>query len=117
MSRNRAKGTLAESALVKYLTANGFPHAERRALAGELDKGDITGTIGLAWEVKNAKTYKFPAWLDETKFETENAKADFGILIVKPNGVGVGNVQDWWAVLTVEDLVKLIRDAGYGDPR
>ena len=117
MSRNRAKGTLAETALVKYLESHGFPHAERRALHGTEDKGDITGTVGLAWEVKNHKEYNIPGWIREIAIEKKNAKADFGILVVKPNRVGVDAVNQWWAVLTIEDVVALLRDAGYGDPR
>lgn len=115
MSKAKQKGTSAESALVKYLQANGFPNAERRALTGSLDQGDITGTPCLAWEVKNHKAYHIPAWLKECEIETGNAKADFGILAVKPNGVGLGNAGQWWAIMTMDQMVKLLREAGYGD--
>jgi len=117
MSKSKAKGTVAESALVKYLLQQGFPGAERRALTGNNDHGDITGIPGLVMEVKNQRTYHIPAWLDETEIETANAKADFGLLIIKPNGVGLGNVGDWWAVLPVCDAISLLREAGYGDPK
>jgi len=117
VSRAKAKGTAAESALVRFLSGQGFPNAERRALTGQFDQGDVTGTPCLAWEVKNHKTYHFPAWLKETETERINAKADFGILVVKPNGVGLTNAGQWWAVMSVADIVNLLRDAGYGDPR
>ena len=116
MSKSKQKGTLAESAFVKFLQGHGFPGAERRALAGELDKGDITGTPALTFEVKNHKSYKFPEWIKESKQEKKNAGADYCPLIVKPVGIGVSSVSDWWAVLPVEDMVKLLREAGYGDP-
>jgi hypothetical protein len=48
MTRSKDKGTAAESLVVKYLQSTYWPHAERRALSGGLDKGDITGTPGLA---------------------------------------------------------------------
>ena len=115
MSAARSKGTLAETALVKFLAVNGFPHAERRALHGTEDKGDITGTVGLAWEVKNHRSYHFPEWFKELKEETKNARADHGILIVKPNRVGVNDVGDWWALMPVAAIVQLLREAGYGD--
>lgn len=115
MSKAKQKGTSAESGLVKYLQANGFPMAERRALTGSLDQGDITGTPCLAWEVKNHKAYHIPEWLRETEIETGNASADFGILAVKPNGVGLGNAGQWWAIMTMDQMVKLLREAGYGD--
>jgi len=116
MSRAKQKGTAAESALVKFLVGQGFPGAERRALTGSFDQGDITGTPCLAWEVKNHTTYKIPAWIKETEFERVNAKADFGILAIKPNGVGLSNAGQWWAVLPMEAMVRLLREAGYGDP-
>ena len=115
MSKAKQKGTLAESALVKFLQSAGFPNAERRALAGINDLGDITGTPCLAWEVKNHRTYQIPAWLKETKIEQENAKADYGVLIVKPNGVGTSTAGKWWAIMSVEDMTNLLREAGYGD--
>ena len=70
----------------------------------------------MAWEVKNHKSYSIPAWLKETKIEQENAEADFGILVVKPNGVGL-DAGKWWAIMTVEDITNLLRDAGYGNKR
>lgn len=116
MSKARQKGTLAETAFVKFLARHGFPHAERRALHGTDDKGDVTGTVGLAWEVKNHKTYQIPAWMKEAQLEAQNAKADYGLLVIKPNRVGTDSVADWWVVLPVSDAVKLLREAGYGDP-
>ena len=119
LSKAKQKGTSAETALVRFLQGQGFPGAERRALggggAGE-DLGDITGTPCLAWEVKNHATYKIPAWLRESQIEAENAKADFGILAVKPNGIGLTNAGNWWAIMSMADMVRLLREAGYGDP-
>jgi len=117
MSKAKAKGTAAETAVVNYIAGQGFPGAERRALAGSSDLGDITGIPGLVMEVKNHKSYKFPEWIKETEIEKNNAKADFGILIVKPNGVGITRVGDWWAVMPLSEMMNLIRDAGYGDSR
>ena len=51
-----------------------------------------------------------------TEIERVNAKADFGILAIKPNGVGLSNAGQWWAVLPMEAMVRLLREAGYGDP-
>ena len=123
MSKSRQKGTAAEAAVVRFLnTPHGsasaaFPYAERRALHGNADKGDVTGCGPLMFEVKAARTYKFPEWMKEVKEQTENAKADYGFLICKPNGVGFTRTGDFWAVMTLADLVNLLRDAGYGEPR
>ena len=122
MSKAKQKGTAAETALVRFLQGQGFPNAERRALggggAGE-DLGDITGIPALCMEVKNHATYKIPAWIKETETERQNAKADFGILVVKPNGIGMtpDKVGKWWAIMPMQEMMNLLRDAGYGDPR
>ena len=116
MSRAKQKGTSAESAFVNDARVQeSFPMVERRALSGALDQGDVSGAPGLVFEIKNHKTYKFPEWLKETEVERVNAKADFGILVVKPNGVGLKSVTDWWAVMTVGQILDLLREAGYGD--
>jgi Holliday junction resolvase len=117
VSKNKQKGTLAETALVRYLQANGFPGAERRAMAGAKDLGDLLGAGQLTWEVKNQKTYSIPEWLRELQAEKTNANMEHGVLVIKPRGVGVSQVGSWWAVLTVKDFVELARDAGHGDER
>ena len=116
MRRSKQKGTSAESAFVKNeRVLESFPMVERRALSGVNDMGDVAGAPGLVFEIKNHKSYKFPEWLKETEVERINAKADYGVLVVKPNGVGLGSVQDWWAVMTIGQMLDLLREAGYGD--
>jgi len=117
MSKSKQKGTSAETAVVKYLNANGFPTAERRILKGSLDEGDITGIPDLVIEVKNQRVYKIPEWLRELEEEITNAGATFGFVIAKPNGVGMTSVGKWWAIMPLETLVLELRDAGWGDDR
>lgn len=122
MSKAKQKGTAAETALVRFLQGQGFPGAERRALGGGgvgEDLGDITGIPALCMEVKNHATYKIPAWLKETEIERQNAKADFGILVVKPNKVGMtpDKVGQWWGIMPMQMMMDLLREAGYGDPK
>jgi hypothetical protein len=114
MSRSKQKGTLAESAVADYLKST-WETVERRVLSGKNDKGDIAGIPKIVIEVKNQKSYKFSEWLKETKIEQINAEADYGVLVVKPNGVGVSKTDQWWAVLPLEDLVSLLRKAGYAE--
>jgi len=114
MSRSKQKGTLAESAVADYLKST-WETVERRVLSGKNDKGDIAGIPKIVIEVKNQKSYKFSEWLKETKIEQINAEADYGVLVVKPNGVGVSKTDQWWAVLPLEDLVSLLTKAGYAE--
>ena len=111
-NRPKAIGTAAETAVVRYLAAHGFPAAERRALHGATDLGDITGTPGIVWEVKGGEAAKdasdkrVAAWFDEAREEAGNAGATYGFLIVARRRK---NVRDWWAVIDVCDLAKLVR--------
>jgi hypothetical protein len=107
VNKPRNKGTAAETAVVGYLQEHGWLHAERRSLHGQLDKGDITGTPGLAWEVKAGVSLKIGQWLVEAGIERLNASADHGILVVKPSGLGVKSVEQWYAVMINADFIRL----------
>lgn len=120
MSKAKQKGTAAETALVKFLQKNGFPGAERRALGGGghgEDLGDVAGTVGIAWEVKNQRQYNFHQWLRETELERIHSRSDYGILVVKPNGIGLAKPEDFWAIMPISFIVDLLREAGYGDAK
>lgn len=108
VNRPKNKGTAAESAVVDYLSVNGWPHAERRSLKGALDKGDVTGCPGLCFEVKVGDGgLRLGSWLVETGIERINAGADFGVLAVKPLGLGRKNVASWFAVMLQAEFDKL----------
>lgn len=113
VNRPKAIGTAAETAVVRYLRLHGFGQAERRALTGTYDQGDITGTPGICWEVKAGKAAKTAsdgqvvAWLNETEAERVNARADVGVLVLARAGIGPLNAGQWWAVLPLRDLPRL----------
>ena len=46
--------------------------------------------------------------------DRDNGK-DLGIVVLRLNGQGEKSVSDWVCLLRLEDAVKLLRDAGYGD--
>lgn len=108
----KAKGRHAENVWVEYLRACGWPYAERRRLAGINDRGDIAGTPGITWEIKNQKAHDFPGWLRELAAEQTNTGDPVGVLVVKPRGVT--NAGDWWCVMTGRQLVQLLTEAGWG---
>jgi hypothetical protein len=109
MSKSKQKGTLAETAVADFLQQT-FSAVERRTLSGKNDKGDIAGVPGCVVEVKNQRSYKIHEWMKETETERINASVDVGILVIKPNGVGVSKVNEWWAVVSLETITKLIKD-------
>lgn len=114
MSKQRAKGTAAETAVVRYLQDHGFPCAERRALHGVNDKGDVTGIGPIVLEVKNHKTMDLAGWIRELEAEMANADTDLGSVVIKKRGTtDPGN---WYALLPFGIFVELLREAGFGEP-
>lgn len=108
---SKMRGTQWESALVAYLIAQGWPHCERRALNGSLDRGDIAGVAGVMIEAKNCKAITIPAWIDEAQAQKANSGAAVGIVWWKRRGKtdpGQGFVS-----MTGAQFVELLRLAGF----
>lgn len=110
--RPRDIGTRAESALVKWLRDNGFPGAERRALRGRYDAGDVTGIPSVAVQVKAGAMAQDPSdqqvqrWLDEAAEQAVNAGATVPVLVLRR--AGHADPGRWWAWLRSDDLVPLL---------
>lgn len=104
MSRERAKGTAFETAVVGVFRER-FPHVERRAMSGVLDRGDLAGVPGFVIECKAHKTPSFGVWLREAEAERVNAGVEFGAVVSKCPGKGPS---DSLFVMRLEDAVRLI---------
>lgn len=111
MSASRAKGTAWESAIVGYLLGRGWPHAERRALNGSQDKGDIAGILGWVIEAKNARAITLAEWAKELEAEVRNAKAHGGVLWIKRRGKS--SPADGYVVMDGTTFTRLLGEAGY----
>lgn len=110
---NRPKdiGTRGETAVVKAARACGFGCAERRALAGSADVGDVLLCPGVIVEVKagqqtaNPSDRQVAAWIAETVAEQGNARADVALLVLRRPGKG--DAAAWWAYMLAGQLVDL----------
>lgn len=111
VNRPKIKGTAAETAVVNCLRRFGWPHAERRALSGALDKGDVSGVPAVCIEVKDCKTLTFGPWLKEAQVETANANAEVGFVWAKRRGHL--DPADWFVVMDGATAMKLLKAAGY----
>lgn len=111
MSANQQKGTRAAEAVARYLMDVGWPHAERRALHGNLDRGDITGVAGVCIQVKDDKSFRFGEWLVAVEHQRVNADAAQGLLVVKRRGFA--DPGQWYAIQTLRGAQILLKDAGY----
>lgn len=109
-STAKAKGRDTETRFVDYLR-RWVPHAERRRLTGSHDRGDIAGTPGICWEIKSGARLDLATWMHELEAEVTNDHAVHGALVIRPKGRP--NPHDWWAVLTVPDLLDLLTEAGW----
>lgn len=107
------RGYRSQKVLALYLAEHGFPFAESTG-AGRSGT-DITGTVGIDWEVK-ARTGFNPAAVITQMKERNNGK-DIQLAVLRLNGQGEKSVGDWVALTRLETLVELLRDAGYGDPK
>lgn len=117
MSKSRAKGTLAESALVNFLRGHGHPYAERRALRGNCDCGDVAGIPGVVIEVKNAARLDLAGWVKEAAAEAENDGAAVWFVVAKAKGVGVDRAGEWFAITSVAVMADLLAEDRAGDER
>jgi hypothetical protein len=95
--------------VVEYLREHGFPYAERRALSGALDKGDLVGIPGVMIECKAEKSITLADYMDEVKVQTANAGAQLGVAVVKRRNRPVG---DAYVVLPLSAFADLLADAG-----
>jgi hypothetical protein len=112
-NRPKAIGTATETAVVRALHTLGFPGAERRALHGALDLGDITACPGIILEVKGGQAAKTASdlqvhvWHGETMRERDQAGADIGLLVLARKGIGPANARHWWVVTSAPTLAYL----------
>ena len=108
-SAAKCKGSQAERDVVAYLKANGFPYADRRVAGATLDKGDISGVLGVTIEIKNHARLDLAGWLAELEVEMKNDSAWTGVVIHKRKGKG--DVGEWYATLPVKVWLALLRKA------
>lgn len=119
MSKSKAIGTRAETALRNYLLSVGYSELEahRNVLTGQDDEGDVwlrEPRKGLmVFEVKGGKAAKeasheqMKKWYGEAEREMNNAGAAFGFLVTQRAGVGYPRAGEWWAYSTLGDLSSL----------
>lgn len=110
----RVKGHSAERAAARYLRSAGYPLAitSRNALGhdGAPQETDILGIPGVSIEVKNRKALNIGSGLCQARIQAGPERIP--VLLVKPYGVGLEKVGEWWAMLYFQDLVPLFPGEG-----
>lgn len=107
---NRRKGHVAERDLCRWLRAHGFPGAERAVRTGfrtagraSADPGDVTGTPGIVWSVKDCAVEQTAQWLAEADAMLTAAGADVALLVHKRRGHA--DPARWWCWLPLGMVV------------
>lgn len=145
MSKSKDIGTAAETAVTMYARGNGFPFAERRALHGTTDLGDVLMAPGFILEIKGGAVAEalregdLAGWMDELAEEQANTAAVFGrpvagMLVTKRRGYGPARAGYWFAHFSASEWLEIpaahdfrvttplaaaldiARWHGYGDP-
>lgn len=116
MTRNRASakkaGTSWESEIVAALIRNGWPHAERRRLAGSRDRGDVAGVAGVVIEAKNTSKLALAEAVDEAIAEARNDSTEsHGVAWIKRRGKA--RAEDGYVVMPGSTFMQLLKEASY----
>ena len=102
MGANKDKGTRAESAVVRLAREMYWPYAERRALSGGKDRGDIAGVLGVTIQVKDVERRSVGKWQQDTLEQSFNDNTNTCVLIVKTK---YKNVRQWDAYIPLYQLL------------
>ena len=105
MSKQRAKGTAAETAVVNYLRFAGFQHADRAPLRGKNDQGDITGLGSVCVEVKNHQQINLADFLDQARREGKGWAA-YSVAWIKRRGKS--SPGDWYVLMDGATFVHML---------
>jgi hypothetical protein len=113
---NKIKGDKFELALREHCRAAGFD-ADRTRAGYARDHGDIHLAAGVSGprvivQAKNHREMRLFEWLREVAEQRDAAGAEHGFVVVKRPRVGDPGRQ--YAVLELDWLLALLREAGYG---
>lgn len=108
-SRNKAKGSAWEHAIVEHLRNAGWPYAERRIAGAAKDRGDIAGVVGVVIEAKNTASRNLAGWIEETELERVNDGAWLGVVWHKRTGKS--SAADGYVTMTGAQFTALLARA------
>ena len=105
------RGFQTQAIVARYLAAHGWPYA-MSAGAGR-EGSDITGVLDLDVECKARTGFSPLAAIKQMQARRRTGALPFAVL--RMDGTGETTIDDWPCVIRLEDLVALLREAGYGD--
>lgn len=110
MSQSRKhRGYATQRIVAEYLQSNGWEHA--LPVGAGRDGSDITGIAGLDIEIKSRTRLDIAGTMRQMKERTQNGEIALGVL--RLNGQGEKSVEDFVCLLSLKDLVYLLKASGY----
>ena len=107
----KRRGAATQNTAAQWFAAHGWPFAESTGAGRQ--GSDITGTPGLACEVKARRGFSPLAWIRQA----QTGSKGLPFVILRCDGQGPASVADWPVLLRLEDFTALLHNAGYGDPQ
>lgn len=107
----KRRGAETQRIFADYLRVTGWPYAE--PVGAGAQGADITGTPGLAFEVKGRAGFE-P--LSAMRQAVSYAGARLPLVVLRMNGQGPAAVGDWLVIMRASDAQHVLRAAGYGEP-
>ena len=107
------RGYATQRIVAAYLAERGWPHAYAIG-AGEAGD-DIQGTLDIAVEVKARTGFSPLAAIRQMQARRRPGYVPLPFAVLRMDGTGESTIEDWPCVIRLEDLVWLLREAGYGD--
>ena len=103
------RGYATQRIVAEYLQAQGWQHA--LPVGAGRDGSDITGISGLDIEIKARTKLDLAGLMRQLSERKQNTGMGVGVL--RLNGQGEKSVEQFVAVLTLADLVYLLKSSGY----
>jgi len=113
---NKAKGTAWETAICRFLIANGFD-ARRKVQRGSHDEGDveIRELPDVVVQAKNQGQLRLPEWMDATTDQGMAAAAPLAFLIMKRRGAAVEHAYVACTLAVFAELMNELADLRSAD--
>ena len=110
MSQSRKhRGYATQRIVADYLVEQGWQHA--LPVGAGRDGSDVTGIEGLDIEIKARTNLDLPALMRQ--LSERRKETGLGVGVLRLNGQGEKSVEQFVAVLTLADLVYLLKASGY----
>lgn len=106
----RQRGRDSEKYVADYLVRQGFITAHVTSMAAS--GSDVLGIDGVDFEVKARAGIPISETMAQLK--RRRKETGLGVGVLRMNGQGEKVVGDWVAILTFDDLIYLLKAAGYG---